>query len=154
MLLFLLGRITFSQGAQASGLLSAIKRLDDLYSNLLLTPHLTPLQEAMAATFQSFHISTRLVCVLDIWRRNWSNTTETTVMFSRCRPVGAPTATRDDAVELLRLLQEEVINIPYRVDLYSLFFLLSQFNFCHHWHLWILPTLEQYGARKCLLEGG
>ena len=74
-------------------------------------------------------------------------------MFSPCRPAGRPTATVDDAAELMRLFEEQVIRIPAQVDLYSLFFLLSEFNFSHHWDLWMLPSLRRFGARKSLMEG-
>jgi hypothetical protein len=140
--------------AQDSGLFDAIRALHVLHTDLLLTPHLNPLQEAMAATFQSYHISTRLTCVLDIWRKDWNVDAATVPMFSPCRPPGRPDATAHDAAELMRLFEEEAINIPAQVDLYSLFFILSEFNFAHHWHLWILPSLKRFGAGKSLLEGG
>jgi hypothetical protein len=152
MLLLILPQIAFSQVVQASGLGHAIKALHDLYGELLLKAHLEPLEEAKAATFQSFHISTRLICVLDIWRAKWSVTEPPVPLFSRCHSVGPPDATVHDAVQLMHLFEKEVIIIPAKVDLYSLFFLLSEFNFSHHWDLWILPSLKRSGTRESLLE--
>jgi hypothetical protein len=107
----------------------------------------------MAATFQSFHVSTRLVCVLEAWRSAWALEEPNSPLFSPCCPLEDATANIDDAKELMRLFVEESIHIPTHVDLYSLFFLLSQFNFTHHWHLWILPTLRRCDAQKSLIEG-
>jgi hypothetical protein len=108
--------------AQASGLSDPIKALHVLHSELLLTASFTPLQEAMAATFQSYHISTRLVCVLDVWRKNWGIDAPTIHMFSPCRPPGRPDAKAEDAAELMHRFERNTIKIPARVDLYSLFF--------------------------------
>jgi hypothetical protein len=111
----------------------------------------------MAATFQSYHISTRLVCVLDIWRVKCDVDVPGVPpmpMFSRCRPGGTLHSTVKDAMELMHLFEAEVINVPAQVDLYSLFFLLSEYNFSHHWDLWMLPSLKRVSASRSLLEGG
>jgi hypothetical protein len=75
------------------------------------------------------------------WQKNWENPMETITdgcqQSDRIYRQHLP----DDVDLLLTNFEKEFIHIPHDTDLHSLFFLTSQYNFRHHWWLWIRPQI-------------
>lgn len=70
----------------------------------------------------------------------WPNQTP---MDLPCQTTEGSLASHADAKHLVDLFLTGVLQIPHQVDLNSLFFLTTRFNFIHHWQLWIRPSLER-----------
>jgi hypothetical protein len=60
-----------------------------------------------------------------------------------CQAMEGSPASHADIKYLVHLFLTGALQIPHQVDLNSLFFLTTRFNFIHHWQLWILPSLER-----------
>lgn len=129
-----------TKGEQTSGLVNATQKLYKIYRRLLLeAPPKTDLEKAQAGSFQSFHLANRLIQQLDSWRMAWPDQTS---MNLPCLTTtqGSPPS-RNDTQLFFTFFLNGSLQIPHEVDLNALFFLTSQFNFAHHWALWILPCL-------------
>jgi hypothetical protein len=108
---------------------------------LLWKKERTPVDKIWAAKFLSFHFHIQLMELLYQWQENWETPMKTITIGCKPRDTTYKPHSAEDIELLFKSFENESIHIPHDTDLHSLFFLTTQYNFHHHWSLWIRPQI-------------
>jgi hypothetical protein len=122
------------------------------HGSLLCTKNLNKIEILWAERFCDFHFHLRLVQALFKW--TFPDIKELSHNSCRLYSPASLATPNNVAFSLVQLFLKGQLWLPVDVELYSLFFLVSQHNFCHHWHLWMKSQLEKTvdGRAKAILQ--